>query len=254
MAPTQRILLALGGFVGGLVAASTLAGVVVASTEWELGVPATIGSEVGRAASQVVQGVALDDHRMPIGVQALLNLPLWGGLIGAPLLARQRGLDWVRDLGWGVARSDVWFGLALGVAAQFSLVPLYEVVFVVFGDLDVSAPARGIVAAVDSPLDVIALVVMTVIAAPIAEEICFRGLLYRGIRDLGPAQSGPRIVTATVVSSLVFAVSHAQLVQLPGLVFFGVVAAVVAERTGRLGSAIWCHVGFNLTTVVLLLT
>ena len=40
----------------------------------------------------------------------------------------------------------------------------------------------------------------------------------------------------------------------PGLFFFGVVAAVVTERTGRLGTAIWCHVGFNLTTVILLLT
>ena len=38
------------------------------------------------------------------------------------------------------------------------------------------------------------------------------------------------------------------------LFVFGVVAAIVTERTGRLGTAIWTHVGFNLTTVVLLLT
>ena len=254
MAPSRRILLSIGGFVVGILVASTIAGIVVASTDWELGVPATIGSELGRTASQVGQAAALDDHRMPTGIQALLNLPLWAGLVGAPLLARRRGLDWVRDLGWGMNGFDVWFGLALGVAAQFALVPLYELVFIVFGDLDVSAPARSIVAAVDSPLDVIALVAMTVIAAPVAEEICYRGLLYRGIRDTDPDGSGGRIVVATVVSSLVFAISHVQLVQLPGLFFFGVVAAVVTERTGRLGTAIWCHVGFNLTTVILLLT
>ena len=50
------------------------------------------------------------------------------------------------------------------------------------------------------------------------------------------------------------AASHFQLVQLPGLFVFGVIAAVVFQRTGRLGTAIWTHVGFNATTVVLLLT
>ena len=42
--------------------------------------------------------------------------------------------------------------------------------------------------------------------------------------------------------------------QFPGLFAFGVVAAVLTQRTGRLGTAIWAHVGFNLTTVVLLLS
>lgn len=254
MAPTQRILLAIGGFVAGLVTASIIASIVVAANGWEFSVPATIGSELGRTASQIGQAAPLDDHRIPAGVQALLNLPLWIGLVGAPLLARRRGLDWVRDLGWRMTGFDVWFGLALGVATQFALVPLYEIVFLVFGDLDVSAPARSLVAAVDTPIDLVALVAMTVIAAPIAEEICYRGLLYRGIRDREADPSTRGIVVAVVLSSLVFAISHIQLVQLPGLFVFGVVAAVAAQRTGRLGTAIWAHMGFNLTTVVLLLT
>lgn len=258
MAPSQRVVLAIVGFLVGLITASIVAAIVVANTGWEFSVPASIGSELGRTASQIGQGATLDDHRIPAGIQALLNLPLWIGLVGAPLLARRRGLDWVRDLGWGMNGFDVWFGLLLGVATQFALVPLYEIVFLVFGDLDVSGPARSLVAAVDTPLDLIALVVMTVIAAPVAEEICYRGLLYRGIRDMergGRGDAGRRaVILATLASSLVFAISHIQLVQLPGLFVFGVVAAVVTERTGRLGTAIWTHVGFNLTTVVLLLT
>jgi membrane protease YdiL (CAAX protease family) len=253
MAPTRRVFLALGSFFAGLLAASILAGIVVSAVGWKFAVPATIGSEIGRAASQVGQGAALDDHRIPAGIQALLNLPLWLGLVGVPLLARRRGLDWRRDLGWGMTGFDVWFGLGLGVVAQFALVPLYEVVFVLFGDLDVSAPARSLVAAADTPLDLVALVAMTVIAAPVAEEICYRGLLYRGMRDRGDRTPGA-VAVAVLVSSAVFAVSHLQLVQLPGLFVFGVVAAVVTERTGRLGTAIWTHVGFNLTTIVLLVT
>ncbi len=254
MAPPQRVFVALAGFLVGIFVASTIAAAVLAAGDWDLDVPATIGSEAGRAVSQFGQGLPLDDNRVPAGVQALLNLPLWIGLIGAPLLARRRGLDWRRDLGWGMHRTDVALGLGVGVAAQFALVPLYEVVFLVFGEQDVAAPARSLVAAVDTPIDLLALVVMTVVMAPLAEEICYRGLLYRGIRDMEAARSGTGVVIATVVSSLIFAASHFQVVQFPGLLAFGVVAAVLTQRTGRLGTAIWAHVGFNLTTVVLLLT
>jgi len=36
--------------------------------------------------------------------------------------------------------------------------------------------------------------------------------------------------------------------------FFGVLLAVLTQRTGRLGTAIWAHVGFNATTIVFLLS
>ena len=86
MAPTQRVFLAIAGFILGLTVASFIGAAVVAAGGWEFGVPATIGSELGRAVRQVGRGVPLDDHRIPAGVQALLNLPLWAGLIGAPLM------------------------------------------------------------------------------------------------------------------------------------------------------------------------
>ncbi|MEM9201897.1 MAG: CPBP family intramembrane glutamic endopeptidase [Actinomycetota bacterium] len=253
MAPGQRVFLAIAGFMVGIVVASLLGSMVVAAGGWQASVPATIGSEAGRTVRQLGQNLPLDDNRIPAGIQALLNLPLWLGLIGAPLWARRHGLEWVRDMGWGMTRLDVVGGLTLGVVTQFALIPLYELVFVVFGQQDVAAPARSLVAAVDSPLDLVALVFMTVIAAPVAEEICYRGLLYRGIRDMETAARGAGVATAMIVSSVIFAASHFQLVQFPGLLVFGLVAAVVTERTGRLGTAIWTHVGFNLAAVVSLL-
>ena len=254
MAPAHRVFLAIASFLGGVFVASIIAAAVVSASGWDIDVPATVGSEAGRAVNQIGQGLPLDDNRVPAGVQALLNLPLWLGLLGMPLLARRRGLDWVRDLGWSVRWFDVWFGLGVGVAAQLALVPLYELVFLVFGEQDVAAPARSLVAAVDTPLDLIALVLMTVVMAPLAEEVCYRGLLYRGIRDMEAAKAGSGVVTATAVSSVIFAASHFQLVQFPGLLFFGVLLAVLTQRTGRLGTAIWAHVGFNATTIVVLLS
>ena len=48
--------------------------------------------------------------------------------------------------------------------------------------------------------------------------------------------------------------SHFQVVQFAGLFVFGAVAAVLFERTGRLATPIFAHVGFNAVTVVVLLS
>lgn len=251
--PTRRVVLAIVAFMGGLFLAVLISGGIVTAQGWELDVPATIGSEAGRAAMQIGQGIALDDLRPPGYALALLNLPLWLGLIGVPLLDRRRGLDWRRDLGWSMHRVDVPLGLAVGVATQFALIPLYEFIWLFVEEQDVGEAADALVAHVDGPLDLVALVAMTVIMAPIAEEIVYRGLLFRGIRDMEAAHHGRAVTLAVVASSLLFAASHFQSLQFPGLFVFGVVAAVLFQRTGRLGTAIWAHVGFNATTIVFLL-
>jgi membrane protease YdiL (CAAX protease family) len=51
---------------------------------------------------------------------------------------------------------------------------------------------------------------------------------------------------------VLFAVSHNQLITLPALTVFGVVAGVLAVRTGRLGPSIFLHVGFNALTFFVL--
>ena len=63
--------------------------------------------------------------------------------------------------------------------------------------------------------------------------------------------AGP--IVAVGGSSLWFAASHFQPLQFAGLLAFGLVLGLVAHRTGRLGMAICAHIGFNMTTVVVLL-
>lgn len=251
--PSRRVVLALVAFVGGLFLAVLISGSIVAAQGWRLDVTTAVGSEAGRAAMQLGQGLPLDDLRPPGVALALLNLPLWVGLIGVPLLDRRNGLDWRRDLGWTMKPVDVPLGLVVGVVTQFALIPLYELIWLVVERQDVGQVADDLVAHVGGPLDVVAFVVMTVVMAPIAEEIVYRGLLYRGIRDMEASHHTMAVGLAVVASSLLFAISHFQFVQLPGLFLFGVVAAVVFQRTGRLGTAIWAHVGFNATTVAFLL-
>ncbi len=246
--------MAVVSLAGGVVVASIVGASVIAAGGWDLDVPASLGSELGRTVMQVAARADLDDHRMPLGIAVLLNVPLWFCMVGGPLWARRRGLDWRRDLGWRMEFVDAPMGIAVGVLLQLALIPLlYQPIFWIFGDQDVDDVARSLVAAADTPFDVLALVVLTVVGAPVVEEILYRGVLHRGLIDMTAHQGRSGVLIATLASSALFAASHFQLLQFPGLMLFGVVAAMASMRTGRLGTAIWIHVGFNLTTVVALL-
>ncbi len=253
-AGTRRVVIAVGSLAVGFVAAGFVGAAVISAGNWEIDVPATIGSEVGRTVMQFATSQTLADHRIPLGLALLLNIPLWAAFVGGPLLARREGLDWRRDLGWSMKPIDVPVGLGIGVVTQLVLVPvLYAPIFWIVGDQDVGSAARSLVAATDTPFDVLALVVLTGLGAPIVEEILFRGLMHRGIADMSSDWGRPGVFLAVVASSAVFAASHIQLLQFPALMMFGAIAAIALHRTGRLGTSIWIHIGFNLTTVVVLL-
>ncbi len=84
-------------------------------------------------------------------------------------------------------------------------------------------------------------------AAPIVEELFFRGLVLRSLeRRFGT-------VWAVVGSSAIFAATHFEPLQFIALFVFGLVAALLAVRTGRLGPSMFAHLAFNATTVVILL-
>jgi hypothetical protein len=139
--------------------------------------------------------------------------------------------------------------LSSGLATQLIVLPLiYVIVFALFGDQDVGEPARELTAkAGDSLVGAVVLFIVVAICAPIVEEIFFRGLLLRSIER----RAGTR--WAVALSSLVFGLFHFQLIQLPALVAFGLVAALLTVRTQRLGPAIFAHIAFNAVTVTLLL-
>ena len=54
------------------------------------------------------------------------------------------------------------------------------------------------------------------------------------------------------MSALAFGAEHGQHLQLLGLVAFGVVLGMLAQRSGRLGPGLVAHAAFNAATVVLL--
>jgi len=80
-------------------------------------------------------------------------------------------------------------------------------------------------------------VLLIVIAAPISEEVCFRGFLFGGLRERMP------MVAAALVSGLIFGALHAisGISAVPPLIFFGFVLALLYEKTGSIVPCILLH-------------
>ncbi len=98
----------------------------------------------------------------------------------------------------------------------------------------------------DVPL--IAVMVLTaVIAAPLAEEVIFRGYLYPVIKHFTERNF------AALFTAVLFGVAHCNLLGLPVLIFIGVLLVVVYEWTGSLWAPIACHMAFNSLQVTLIL-
>ncbi len=187
----------------------------------------------------------------PLWMVAVLQAFLWFGLLGAPVLAaRSKGRGLVSDFGLRMRAVDVPVGLAIGVACQLVLVPVVSIPWARALGRDISEleePARALADKATDPLGVALLVLIVVIGAPVVEELFFRGLLQRSaVRRWSPA-------VAVALSSVVFGVTHFEVLQLPALIAFGLVLALLAQRTGRLGPSIMAHLAFNAVTVVALL-
>jgi membrane protease YdiL (CAAX protease family) len=185
----------------------------------------------------------------PLWLVGLAQLPLWGGyLTVAIVVSRVRGTGrWRRDYGLQFRAIDLW-GLPIGALTQLVFVwLLYRLLNLVHHIHDVDKPARQLTDRANG-WGVVILVLIVGVGAPFFEELFFRGLVMRAI------QSYFDDTLALVGSAIVFAAIHFELLQFPALLLFGLVAGYCAQRTGRLGMSICAHIGFNLTTVVILLT
>jgi membrane protease YdiL (CAAX protease family) len=189
-----------------------------------------------------------DYNDLPLWLIAVLQVPLWVGLVGVVVIVSRRfgtgSLE--KDYGFRFRANDI-LGLPIGVVVQLVFVPvLYRILSIVVDTSSVSEPAERLTDRAEG-VGVALLVVLVVVGAPIIEELFFRGLLLRSI------QARWSDSLALVASSILFGLAHFELLQLPALVMFGLVAGYCAQRTGRLGMSIWAHVGFNATTVAFLL-
>jgi membrane protease YdiL (CAAX protease family) len=218
------------------------------------------GMVAGLMASSVLASIwlgATGDEDLSLGGQALSQVGLWFGLVGAVVLAaRRKGSgSVVEDFGFRGRAVDLALGLAVGIATHRLLLPLIALLMrPLVGEPEVSGPTEDLFKSAHG-VETVFLVLFVVVGAAIVEELFFRGLLLRALqRRLGTAP-------AVAISSVVFGIAHPQ--PLPGdalalvwvsLTALGVVLALLAVRTGRLGASIVAHAAFNGLTALLILT
>ena len=88
-------------------------------------------------------------------------------------------------------------------------------------------------------LDILNFKLMGVIIIPFAEELIFRGLIFRYIRQK------KNFLFSAILSSLLFGVLHFNLAAIPFLVILGFVNAFVLERSKSMFYPTFIHIGVN---------
>jgi membrane protease YdiL (CAAX protease family) len=214
------------------------------------------GAIAGKTASQMQ---AIASASVPPEWYVVTTLVgLWTGFVGAPWLAsRTQGTrNFVRDLGLRFKLIDL-VGILIGLGGQL----LVAIMYAPFQhDIhNFNAPSQKLTGASHGG-GFIVIAIATVLLAPAAEELFFRGLLLKGLvrvftplRAVGGARTAG-VVLAVIADGLLFGLAHGEWVQLAGLAVFGTILAAVSYRTGRLGMNMVAHASFNLVAIIAIAT
>lgn len=90
-----------------------------------------------------------------------------------------------------------------------------------------------------------AIIISTMIMAPLIEELIFRGLVISRLRKAVPAWA------AIVITALLFGLMHGQILWTTYTFVLGVVFGIVAVKTDSIVSSILVHMTFNILGVVI---
>ena len=171
------------------------------------------GGELSDVANAFVQlATALGFLLVPIAIAASRGATLRGAL-------SQLGLRRPRRSAWK------WMLASIGVYLLFAIA--YTAIFGEPHQKDIAEDFGAV------PVQIL----LIVIAAPISEEVCFRGFLFGGLRERLPR------LAAALISGLVFGGLHATtgISAVPPLIFFGFILALLYEKTGSIWPGILLH-------------
>jgi membrane protease YdiL (CAAX protease family) len=216
----------------------------------------------------MLMGSMVPEHRMLIALVAFF------ASLFALVWPVMRGIPWrdVRiDIGLTAGRRPALEPL-IGIAGYLTALPVLAVgailTFILIqiqqrfspppGDLDpTSGPAHPIIeqlAGDDWYLRIMVLL-LGAVAAPVVEEIMFRGVLYRHLRDASRGMGiFGSVFISTFVNSFVFAIIHPQgLVGVPVLMSLAIMFTLYREWRGTLVPAIVMHGLSNFLVLTLLM-
>ena len=197
-----------------------------------LGVVAALGAGIVMSIPAAIAGNNANGDLTTFGNVGVQLATALGFLLVPMAIAAYRGAvtlpEVLRRLGLRRFRPSTalkWTAAAIGAYLLFAF--LYSSLVVV--------PEQEDIADGFGPIPV--QILLIVFAAPISEEICFRGMLYGGLRERLPR------LAAALLAGVIFGGLHALtgVTAVPPLIFFGFVLALLYERTGSLWPCILLH-------------
>lgn len=206
-----------------------------------LGLVIALGTGIALSVPFAVTGHGSDGELTTFG-NVGVQLATAVGFLFAPLaIAARAGSRSIRESlrRLGVRRfrpsALLWMGATVGAYLLFSI--LYALLIVEPQQDDI---AEGFGAL---PVQVL----LIVIAAPVSEELCFRGMLYGGFRE-----RLPRLAAAAVVG-VIFGGLHGftGISAVPPLIFFGFLFSLLYEKTGSIVPGILLHMLNNSLALLL---
>jgi len=169
------------------------------------------------------------------------------------LFLRQHDLNWREFL--GITRHQTWRPLAWGALTGLAVLPLALGLNWLSGLLithlhgePVEQQSVLILRDTQGPGELVAFGVAAIILAPLVEEMLFRGVLYRFLKQYLPTAG------ATLLSATLFALIHVNLMTFLPLVVLGIVLARTYERSGCLLAPVATHAIFNSVNFAMLVT
>lgn len=166
-------------------------------------------------------------------------------LLGGTWLWLRRGSGNVRDaLALGSLKGRyLGLGLVTGLGGVGLSAAVAAVVTKIAEDLQGAPPAppeQIPLAQEPTTLVLVVLAMSTVLLAPLAEEVFFRGMLHQSIRRRW------RFVPAMVLSSVIFAVAHIDPLVIPSIFALSLILTIMYERERSLWVPIVAHAAFNV--------
>lgn len=223
---------------------------------WDFGYAVFIviaGGVAGQFGAQVLVGsinVAAEIETVILGAGFQLGLLAGAGVAYAAMKQRQIAAG-VTQTRASLIPMNVWLAGFITLLAAIPVLTGVNVAWTYALDaLNFDTTRQELIfifAEAEGPLAILGLTSLAVIIAPMAEEIIFRGGMFRYLRTRTPDW------LAYTLPAGIFALLHGNLVAFGPLFVLGVVFAIAYERTGRISVPIIAHGLFNLNTVVLLL-
>jgi membrane protease YdiL (CAAX protease family) len=203
-----------------------------------------------------LRGLDLDEAERDFGAFVVGTVGLWMGFLVLPVLWARRTGGPGRSLGLSARWTDLPLGVVVGLGSSVVTALVSANVLNKREQDALEVVAEKVIDRASGPVAVTLLVLVLCFGTPVAEEVFFRGLLFRSLQRVAP------LLIALPVAAVVFGLVHYSgevdsvkvvLVQLGLLSLFGAALCAVAHRTGRLAASIVAHATFNAVTVVSLL-